>query len=893
MDRSTPVLVSKSGKSSDSKPGSKLDDLGFLELVPGNDPIVDIVAIHGLQGHREKSWMTDDGVCWLRHLLPSDLPNVRILSYGYDADTRSRECVSTQTLGRHADGFAYALSRERKDAPRRPIIFVAHDVGGIVLKSALVICHNQNLDSDCQLRNILVSTHGILFFGTPHFGLEGTTYHEVLNRLASVYMETTNIILKDLEDHSSELEHIQRLYASASEKISSIFFCEEYATSGISNLSEVNVPHHKAIIAGDRNATTIVLHANHRNLVRFTSKGNDNYRTVRYHLEAYVDHGPEAVCKEWVREDDCRNAAKGKSAPEPGVMPKPRPVPSRTYIERKNIEYLITQKLLQTGQGKRQPRCILYGLGGSGKTQLATKWIQDHEHNFSRVIFVDASSQQHLEADLERSIRSLGPEYAKMTWNDAVAYLDGKEKGWLLFFDNADSEKLELRPYLPGSVHGTILITTRNAHCNKYARDGAVHVGDLEDNEAVNLLHTIANVAPASDVESLKIVRELGMLALAITQAGAYIGNTRRLDTYLDTFHEHRDQLLRSKPEIDAEYAFSTYAAFDLFFKNLPENTQELLKLCASLHYSLIPIDLFRRSIQSEFSAYSMYLKDRLGGEEGRCYARMTAQLLLGAIRPIKDSNAWSWQLLPHVDRIPRSVQLESVAHALAFHELYNSVGNWKACQELLEPALTQLGQNEGQRNEDSLFVISRLADALQRDGQLSRAEKMQRDVLALRLEIHGEWHLDTISAMSNLADTLSRSGQLDEAETMARKVLTLRLEILGQRHPDTISATRNVAATLYRRGQLEEAEKMQREVLTQRVEILGKRHPDTISAMNSLAATLHKGGQLDEAEKLIREVLALRLEILGQRHPDTIVAVNNLATTLWKCDGDTWTTAS
>lgn len=367
MDRSTPVLVSKSGKSSDSKPGSKLDDLGFLELVPGNDPIVDIVAIHGLQGHREKSWMTDDGVCWLRHLLPSDLPNVRILSYGYDADTRSRECVSTQTLGRHADGFAYALSRERKDAPRRPIIFVAHDVGGIVLKSALVICHNQNLDSDCQLRNILVSTHGILFFGTPHFGLEGTTYHEVLNRLASVYMETTNIILKDLEDYSSELEHIQRLYASASEKISSIFFCEEYATSGISNLSEVNVPHHKAIIAGDRNATTIVLHANHRNLVRFTSKGNDNYRTVRYHLEAYVDHGPEAVCKKWVREDDCRNAAKGKSAPEPGVMPKPRPVPSRTYIERKNIEYLITQKLLQTGQGKRQPRCILYGLGGVRK----------------------------------------------------------------------------------------------------------------------------------------------------------------------------------------------------------------------------------------------------------------------------------------------------------------------------------------------------------------------------------------------------------------------------------------------------------------------------------------------------------------------------------------------
>ena len=62
--------------------------------------------------------MTDDGILWLRDFLPSDLPNARVLTYGYDADTRSRECVSTQTMGRQADGFAMALSRVRKDAPR-------------------------------------------------------------------------------------------------------------------------------------------------------------------------------------------------------------------------------------------------------------------------------------------------------------------------------------------------------------------------------------------------------------------------------------------------------------------------------------------------------------------------------------------------------------------------------------------------------------------------------------------------------------------------------------------------------------------------------------------------------------------------------------------------------
>ena len=104
--------------------------------------------------------------------------------------------------------------------------------GALTTEQALVICHNQSLESKGDLRDVLVSTHAILFFGTPHSGLEGTTLVTAINRLASVYMKTTDVILNDLQAHSSELESIQSLYVAASEKISSIFFCEEYATSG-------------------------------------------------------------------------------------------------------------------------------------------------------------------------------------------------------------------------------------------------------------------------------------------------------------------------------------------------------------------------------------------------------------------------------------------------------------------------------------------------------------------------------------------------------------------------------------------------------------------------------------------------------------------------------------
>ena len=47
-----------------------------------------IVAIHGLDGHREASFTAPNGILWLRDLLPKTLPKARILTYGYDARTR-------------------------------------------------------------------------------------------------------------------------------------------------------------------------------------------------------------------------------------------------------------------------------------------------------------------------------------------------------------------------------------------------------------------------------------------------------------------------------------------------------------------------------------------------------------------------------------------------------------------------------------------------------------------------------------------------------------------------------------------------------------------------------------------------------------------------------------
>ncbi|KAG8823119.1 hypothetical protein FRC17_009403 [Serendipita sp. 399] len=759
-------------------------------------------------------------------------------------------------------------------------------------------------------------------------------------------MSTNNTILKELSRDSSTLEEIQALYLQSSDRIDTIFFYEEYPTPIVGGLAKRIVPRHLAIIPGDSKGRVVVLHADHCTMVKYSGYEDENYQKVVDYLHELVNSGPTKIRDNWSRETRHRGIAKGEPLATPQtILPKPLISVSTNYIQRPHIERFLSEKLLPIHSTVHQPRCVIHGLGGGGKTQIASCWIEAHRNSFNKIIVIDASSREQIEADLETAMRSIGPQYSKSTWKDTVAYLSS-QKGWLMLFDNADSPDLELDDYLPNSVHGAVLVTSRNRECMSYAPESHIQVGELTEAEAVDLLHKVANIVPSSFESSLAIVRELGMWALAITQAGAYIYKTCRIDTYLSTFRRHRDKLMREASLKGRNYKGSTYTAFELSFGQLSTKAQELMRICAFLHYSSIPQSLFERSTTSGFLAHSFdedfpppnsddapisHLKDILGSkwddhsfqelidsisqgslvntsidDDGQVfyslhplvqayirdlltptdhdrYALSAGQLLLGAIRELSngESNVWYRTLSSHIAGLPTKVRLADPAHALAFRTVYESVGNWDGMQELDDYCYSRLLQIFGPRHLATISSMGNLASTLYNRGQLEEAEKLDREVLELSIEILGPKHPDTVTAMGNLALTLHYRGQLEEAEKLDREVLELRIEILGQKHPDTVRVMGNLALTLGDRGQLEEAEKLHREVLELSIEILGPKHPDTVTAMGNLALTLHYRGQLEEAEKLKREVLELSIENLGQKHPDTVRVMGNLALTL------------
>ncbi|PVH70814.1 hypothetical protein DL98DRAFT_521398, partial [Cadophora sp. DSE1049] len=134
---------------------------------------VDIIAVHGLnprsKNDRDHAWDTwrkpsgPEGHLWLRDELPQHVPETRIFLYEYN---------STAVYGKDRDTFIgkanellEAIRIERRGTESRPILFLGHSMGGLLIKQALINAHNNP-----KYTTIKEATKGLAFFATPHYG---------------------------------------------------------------------------------------------------------------------------------------------------------------------------------------------------------------------------------------------------------------------------------------------------------------------------------------------------------------------------------------------------------------------------------------------------------------------------------------------------------------------------------------------------------------------------------------------------------------------------------------------------------------------------------------------------------------------------------------------------
>jgi hypothetical protein len=132
-----------------------------------------IIAVHGLNprskndiDHAWDTWREPagpQGHLWLRDDLPQYVPESRIFLYEYNATAVYGK--SRDTFIDKANELLEWISVERDGIGARPIVFLGHSMGGLLIKQALINAHNNR-----NYTPIKDATAGLAFFATPHHG---------------------------------------------------------------------------------------------------------------------------------------------------------------------------------------------------------------------------------------------------------------------------------------------------------------------------------------------------------------------------------------------------------------------------------------------------------------------------------------------------------------------------------------------------------------------------------------------------------------------------------------------------------------------------------------------------------------------------------------------------
>ncbi|CAH0021695.1 unnamed protein product [Clonostachys rhizophaga] len=212
-----------------------------------------------------------EALFWPADLLPLECPNSRVLMYGYDSKITKYTSGATNksSLLSHSKDLLFSLARH--GVHNRPLIFVAHSLGGIVVKEML---GRSSSSAEDDLRNIVESTAAIVFLGTPHRGSpEFAAIGESLRSIvSSLGMETTPANPDALGLKTTDLERAQEAFSTIWNNLS---------MTGIKlgPLRNKVVPDHSSLI-GDVRERVETLQANHKDMSRYSGLEDPNYRKV-------------------------------------------------------------------------------------------------------------------------------------------------------------------------------------------------------------------------------------------------------------------------------------------------------------------------------------------------------------------------------------------------------------------------------------------------------------------------------------------------------------------------------------------------------------------------------------------------------------------------------------
>lgn len=607
-------------------------------------------------------------------------------------------------------------------------------------------------------------------------------------------------------------------------------------------------------------------------------------------------------------------------------------VPQRNtrFVGRAGLIADIREHLATRTQTSMILQNAIFGLGGVGKTQVATEYCHREGGNYRLVWWIPADDEHSvvrsflsLARKLELPQRGDSSEYVEAAL-DALRYQD-RLAPWLLVFDNAENPDI-VRRYLPGGA-GDVLITSRSNQWKSEMDAIEVGVFDLEDSVEL-LTKRWPGLQPE---QALELAERLGNLPLALVQAASFHAQT---GCQFGEYVKQLDQSIATALDegVAPGYADSVAATFRLISAQLAQRSPaaaRLLQVCSFIGPHEIAVSLLsrggsadlpeplgsvlgddmqlRRAI-GELGRFSMMQLDntrdfvsvhrlvagvvtsQLSPEDHATYEAAAHELLASA-NPGSPDQARFWaehaQIAPHIitsDIImspsprARQVVLDQIRY------LYN-VGKHQESRALAERTVESWRGSFGPDDRMTLIAARLLGNALRSVGSYTDARDLDRRTLDEMAASNGfdpdDPHRLAV-AMSFGAD-LRLQGEFAEALTLDSETHD-RLEALDPDDATTLRAANNLAVDYGLLGRYEEARSLNMQLVERRSRVYRPDHRETLFSYRMLVRDLYNLGFYQQGLDLQREKLEQYVKSLTlTNHPDLLYARRNMAMLLRK----------
>ena len=621
-----------------------------------------------------------------------------------------------------------------------------------------------------------------------------------------------------------------------------------------------------------------------------------------------------------------RAVTRNQSASPTRIRFGSRPRVTAGFVKREEQD-----KLFEAVLTCAEPRTVLTGMRGSGKTQLAAAVAATcEEEGWPMVAWINAASRKELIADLYELALRIGidapkdipPETIIRRFLDQLRSADAADR--LFVFDNVENLD-DLRDLTPeGDGVRALITTTSHLDWNSLGWS-PLAVGVFEREQSIALLCQRTGDAHRDAAD--QIAEALGDLPVAVTQAAATAKwghyslseyfirlSTHSLESSIsrlegDDYPEAVSVALfmayeQALEQINSKYPWQERIAISLL------DTLSLLAASGVPTHWLLELDDDSDAVRDtlSFLKKSSILQESINGDktlihrlQGQVYREtylseqgifnkactyattILDKIDIGQLANFEQQRQETRNLVEQIGAItsqdhsrPLFSDPDFVALLAATIRNTADLGMPQLALTLTD-SVTRAGDTLGPDHPSTLISRSNLANAYQDAGRLNDAITLFEQNLKDFENLLGPHHPDTLTARNNLATAYREAGRLDDAITLHGQTLEDRTRTLGPHHPDTLASRDNLATAYQTTGRLDDAITLYEQTLDDRTHILGPRHPDTLLSRNNLAETYRAAGRLNDAITLHEQNLKDSEDLLGPHHPHTLTARNNL----------------